>query len=413
MNHYTKRDKCGICGNKDLQVVLEYGEVPLAGYFPTDKEKHIEKKFNLNLLFCPKCTLVQTDSVIDPDVLFKDYRYLSSVGLTRHFTEVANILKQEYHLDGNSRVLEIGSNDGVLQAPMRDLGVNVIGIEPAINIAKLAKERGLTVINDYFNDSTITNHITKQSIDLIIANNCFAHINDLHSIMRGIKYCLKPGGNFVIEVHYLKELIHKLQYDNVYHEHIYYYSECALANLVTKYGMTITMIDYIQTHAGSMRVYIENEMACESQVEKWSKYEQTFYYKNMLKNFTEDVKKHSADITKTLSGLKRSGAKIVGYGASGRANMLCNVCKLGPEIIDYIIDESPERQNRYIAGRHIPIYSKNVIDTDKVDYVFIFAWNYANMIIDKLQNKGCKFIVGFPKLQIVSDSSQLDFKGSL
>jgi SAM-dependent methyltransferase len=255
MSEYKKRVACACCGNTSLKNVISFGEVPLAGNFPKKEELSDVKKYELSLMFCETCALLQTDSIIDSDTLFKDYRYMSSIGLTNHFTNVANLYKNRFNLGDNSKVLEIGSNDGVLLKPLNDLGINALGVEPATNIHEVAKSRGCNSINDYFGVDFAKKHFKQGQFDLIVANNCFAHIDDIHSIVNGVKYCLSDNGHFVIEVHYLKNLIEGFQFDFIYHEHLYYYSLNSLSNLLNKHGMIVVDFEEISIHSGSIRVY--------------------------------------------------------------------------------------------------------------------------------------------------------------
>jgi len=409
-NQHVKRNKCAICANKNLETIIKYGEVPLAGDFPSKEELKIERKFNMDLLFCEQCSLLQTDSVIDADTLFKDYRYMSSIGLSKHFTDVAFFLKENFNLKSESKILEIGSNDGVLLKPLQDLGLNPIGIEPAINISKVAIENNCNVINDYFSEENSLKYFGDTKFDLIVANNCFAHIDDIHSIVRGVNKILKKEGHFVIEVHYVKNLIEQLQYDNIYHEHIYYYSLNSLNNLFKEYGMTIVDFQDIPIHSGSIRITVLNDRVDYStkvtdrlNLESSQGLTSLSYFKDFSKNVYDHIK----TIKKELINIKNSGFKIVGYGASGRANMLCNLANIDSDLIDYIVDESPERCGRYIAGKHIPIVNKEHLLNDKPDYIMIFAWNFSKMIIKKLEGNGFKYIIGFPELQIVEDYSEI------
>lgn len=405
---YHKRTECGVCGNKDLKPILEYGKVSLAGSFPKAEEVKDEKLYNLSILFCPKCTLVQTDSIIDPETLFRDYRYMSSIGLSKHFEGVAKLLKDKFSLNNKSQVIEIGNNDGVLLVPLKKLGINATGFEPATNIAQVAEDRGVNVINEFFNSTTVKEYVHEESIDLVISNNCFAHIEDLHSLVEGIKYCLKPNGHFVFEVSYIKDLIEQMQYDTFYHEHIYYYSLYALSYLFRQHAMTIVDCEFIPIHNGSIRVTVKNgthltpkgvefvigtEMAGGMTSIEW------------YNTFSLKVNAHISMIKNKIKDLKSQGRSIIGYGASGRANMICNICDLDSIKINYIVDESPERTGRYIAGKGIPIV-KNIIGNP--DYIVIFAWNFAKMIIDKLQGRGYKFIVFFPLYKVVENSSELE-----
>lgn len=408
---YRKRSSCAICGKQDhLHEIIKYGEVPLAGDFPKTEDFPFEEKFNMNLLFCDNCFLLQTDSIINGDKLFKEYRYMSSIGLSNHFTNVAKSHKEKFTLTKDSKILEIGSNDGVLLKPLQDLGLTPIGIEPAMNINKVAIEKGCSVINDFFSEKTARIHFTENQFDLVVSNNCFAHIDDIHSIVRGVNFVLKKGRYFVIEVHYVKNLIDQLQYDNIYHEHLYYYSINSLNNLFKQYGMSIVDFEEIPIHSGSVRVVVCNdEIETNEKVQERLDYEEEIGLTSLeyFKMFSHDVYKHIETIKKELLRLKNEGYKVVGYGASGRANMLCNLADIDANLIEYIVDESPERCGRNIAGKHVPIVSKEHLLKNKPDYIFIFAWNFSKMIIEKLEGNGFKYIIGFPQLQIVSEYSEL------
>ena len=410
MEEYKARKYCAICRNEKLHNIMEYGLVPLAGDFPAKNELSRDRKYNLNIQFCVQCSLLQTDSVIDADMLFKDYRYMSSIGLSNHFTSVASMIKERFN---PNYLLEIGSNDGVLLKPLKDLGVSAIGVEPAVNISKVAKERGCDVINDYFGDDIIEKHEFENKFDFVVSTNCFAHIDDIQSIVKGVKKSLKAGGHFMVEVHYVKNLIEQLQYDNIYHEHLYYYSLNSLNNLFRQHDMTIVDYEQIPIHSGSIRVIIKNSN--EKQPTKVSQKlaeeaEMGLTSLEWFTGFGTKVRNHVIEIQDTLKELKTKGYKICGYGASGRANMICNLAKITPDVIDYIVDESPERAGRFVAGTHVPIVTKKVLDDDihKPDYIMIFAWNFSKMIMEKLKGNGYKYIIAFPTMQIVGEYEELE-----
>ena len=407
---YQKRQTCAICGNDERETILDYGLAPAAGSFPKKDELADEPKYHLGLEFCDTCGLLQTNSILDANYLFKDYRYMSSIGLTKHFSELASLLVGEFGLNSESSVVELGSNDGVLQVPFQKLGVSVVGVEPATNIAQIAKSKGAQVINDYFNYETSLQYFEAHSVDLIISNNCFAHVHDICAVVKGIQRIMKESGTFVMEVHYVKALIEELQYDNIYHEHLYYYSLHALENLFKQYGMTIVDCCEIAVHSGSIRVYVQNQKCTAThrrrprtpRLMSLLGAERALNIKNLLfyKNFASSVEKHCNLVRESLQDIKRSGARIVGYGASGRGNMVCNIWNLNSDMIEYIVDESPERAGRYTSGTNIPIVGKDVLDNDNPDYVLVFAWNFINMIASKLKDRDFKLLCAFPTFGI-------------
>jgi len=404
---YQKRETCASCGNSDFETILDLGIVPLAGYFPTKEQLNDESKYPLSLLVCNDCKLVQTDSVINPKLLFEDYRYLSSVGLSNHFDNVANILNKRYDVK-DKHILEIGCNDGVLLEPLQKLGAIAVGVDPAVNVVKLATDKGLKVYNDYFNDDTFGVDEFKSKYDLVISNNTFAHIIDVQSVIRGVNHVLKPDGDFIFEVHYLNNLIDEKQWDNVYHEHIFYYSITALKNMFQKHNMTLVDFEEIPIHAGSIRVTVRNTNTViprkiSDRIELESK---TIADVGYLKKYGNGVNQHISEFNDRIKELSKEYT-IGGYGASGRANMFCNLTNLNQDIVKFIVDESPERCGRYIANTEIPIVDVETLKNSDTDLLIIFAWNYSKMIIDKTQFKKYKYLVAFPNIQLVDNYDEL------
>jgi len=408
MDGYSKRLSCSSCGSNSFETILDLGDVPLAGYFPTKEQLLDGSNYPLSLVVCKKCKLVQTDSVINPQLLFEDYRYLSSIGLSNHFNEVANILDDRYSVKGKN-ILEIGCNDGVLLEPLKKLGAIVEGVDPAVNVVKLARDKGLDVHNNYFNDTTFGGDDFGSKYDLVVSNNTFAHIIDVKSVIRGIHHVLKPGGDFIFEVHYLKSLIEGKQWDNVYHEHIFYYSITALRNMFQKHNMTLVDFEEIPIHSGSIRVTVTNRNTYESPkvLDRIELESQTIGKVSYLKKYGDDVKKHISEFNETIEKLSRKYT-IAGYGASGRANMFCSLTNISKDIVKFIVDESPERCGRYIANTEIPIVDVETLKNSDVDLLIIFAWNYSKMIIEKTQFKKFKYLVAFPKVQVVDTYEELE-----
>ena len=409
MKEYKKRECCASCESKNLKTILNLNDVPLAGFFPKEEELDTVSSYPLELQMCDDCKLVQTDSVIDPDVLFRDYRYLSSIGLTKHFESVANGLHKKYNIIDKD-ILEFGCNDGVLLKPLTDIGANAIGVDPSINVSQIARDKGLNVITDYFNYDTFGTDKWKDKFDFILANNAFAHIIDIKNTAKAVQHCLKDGGRFIFEVHYLQNLIDELQWDNIYHEHIYYYSVSALTNMLSKYNIHIVDYELISIHSGSIRVtarkgeYIINDKITDI-IQKEA---ETICNPSYLNEFQKKVIKHIEDFKSELKKLKSEGKKIAGYGASGRANMFCNICNITKDDVMFIVDESPERCGRYIANTEIPIVDINRLkEEEDVDVLIIFAWNYSKMIIEKTKFKEFNYMVAFPNINYFKNENNL------
>ncbi len=370
--------QCRFCGSKNIPVFIDLGETPLAGEFLEKKDIGKEKFYPLKLYRCEKCSLIQLQTPVDRKELFQSF--LSSVSMKQHFTDYANEMVKRFLKKGD-RVVEIGSNDGVLLKPLKDAGIRVLGVEPVKKIADIANRKGVPTVIDFFSVK-VAKKIGKVA-DMVLANNVLAHIEDMDGIMRGIKIILKDDGILVFEVHYLLDLVEKMQYDNIYHEHINYYSIASLAPFLKKYGFEIFEVKRVPTHSGSIRVYAK----------------QLPEYK--IKNFKTNVTKQRKAFRSLLKRLKKSGKKVIGYGASGRANTMLNYCGITSDLIEYIIDESPLRYGRLTPGTHIPVVPPKGIDYKDVDYVVILAWNYEKEIREKLKNHVVKYIIPLPRVRII------------
>jgi SAM-dependent methyltransferase len=410
--NYTIRKTCRICESGDLKAFLEFGEMPLAGGFVKKEDLSKEKIYPLTVVFCQKCKETQILETVSPEILFKDYRYVSSTTttLSNHFERYAKTMYDRF-LNKKSLVVEFGSNDGVLLEPFVKMGIKAIGVEPAQNIAKLARQKNCEVVNDFFNSKTaifIKNKYGEAS--LICANNVFAHIDDIHEPMKGIKLLLKADGVFVFEVHYLLDLLDQFQFDFIYHEHLMYHSLIAISYLLNNFDMEIFDVLRIPIHAGSIRVYAQNKKLGKHAVkpivgdlfslEKIKKTNQL----STLMQFSEDTIKKRNALIKLITDLKSKGKRIIGYGASGRATVHINFCKFDSKIIEYVIDESHERQGRFIPGMQIPIVPPNYLTKDNPDYALLFAYNYFDEVMEKEKDfieRGGRFIVPLPEPKII------------
>jgi methylation protein EvaC len=402
---YKVRNKCASCKNHTLSHIHNFGNVPLAGNFPKKEELNSINSYQLSLVFCDKCKLVQTNSVVSSDILFSDYRYRSSVGLTNHFENYTKWFVDKF---GKSpyNILEIGCNDGVLLSPMQSSGFNISGVDPAENIVSNPVSDDLSIYCDYFSTDFVTKYDFNTKFDFILANNSFAHIDNISDIVNGVSLALTDSGYFIIEVHYLLDLIKGFQYDNVYHEHIYYYSLTSLQNLLSPYGLSIVDYERLNTHSGSIRVIAQKGGILTDVVKSAMEYEQINGITDIsvFTKFSKDIHKHSVEFIDTIRKLKSDGKRIWGYGASGRANMFCNILNLTNDDIDVIFDESTERIDRYIPISNIPIIdAKHIVDMDTDNVIMvIFAWNYTNMIIGKLKDYNFEFLIPFTDVKLVS-----------
>ena len=405
-----KKDRCRLCKSPNLHKFLELGPQPLAGKFLTMAELSDKEDFYpLGISFCKDCSLVQVLDIVPKDRLFSQYLYAPHSALSPHFTAYAKEITGDFKLNGNSLVVEIGSNIGMMLKPLKELGVRAIGVEPAKNIAEMANGMGLETINDFFSEKVAKDIVRERGkADLVVANNVFAHIDDLGEIMRGIKAVLRDGGIFIFENHYLLDTVEKLQYDDIYHEHLCYYSLHPLLPYLEKYGMRVFDARRIKTHGGSIRVYCGNsERAVEPSVGELLREEkerglcrlETFI------EFADKVKRRREGLFKLLRSLKSEGKTIAGYGAPARGNTLLNYCKIGTETLDYIVDDSPLRQNKFTPGTHIPIIPVDRFKEENPDYALLLAYGgYTETILKKEEEfikNGGKFIIPLPEVKII------------
>ena len=410
---------CRFCNSQKITEIINFGDVGLAGGFLLPNEFPYEKKYPQQLFFCEDCFLLQIINEVDSKLLFKDYFYFSSAisTLRKHFREYAEEVTKEFLIPNKSVVLEIGCNDGILLKPFIELGIKkVIGVDPSSNVISTIRDPDIIKINDFLTEnlarSIIKNH---GKIDLICANNVFAHINDMHDITRAIKLLLKEDGVFIFEVHYIGSLIDEVQYDMIYHEHIYYYSLITLQKFFKKFDLEIFDIKQIAIHGGSMRYYVRNKgklIDKETSLKiinlQKSEYQKGYNISKTFLNYANDVEITRKNLMSLLREIKNKNESIIGYGASGRANTLIQYCNINDEILDYIVDDAPMKQGYYTPGSHLEIKSRESIEENIPDYILIFAWSFFNEIIEKnikYLHKGVKFIIPLPEVKIISSHS--------
>lgn len=403
---------CRICENNKLITFLSLCHSPPANNLVKKEDFSNEESFPLELCFCKKCKLCQLSYIVPAEKMFKNYLYVSSTtkSLRIHFLEMAKTLTLKFNLDSDSIAVDIGSNDGVLLKGFKDVGIYSIGVEPAKNIAKIANENGLETINDFFNEDTVNKVIKlKGKADIITGSNVFAHIDDIKSVIRNVKTLLNDNGVFVIEIQYIVDTIEKLTFDNIYHEHLSYFSLTSLKNLFESEGMVIFDVEKVDTHGGSLRVYtqkISGRNAILNSVNDLIKYEDYIGISNLkiYREFAEKVMNTKRVIITYLRDIKERNKLISGYGAPAKATTLLNFLEIGTEYIEYIVDDNPLKIGFFTPGTHIPIVSSEFLTKRKTDYLFILAWNYAKEILEKhkrLKEEGVKFIIPIPKPVII------------
>lgn len=409
MVNFIHKTDCRICGQSDFIQVLDLGQMPPANSFLKKEDlNQPEKNFPLAVYFCQNCALLQLLDVVQPEILFSHYSYLTSASkpLADHFVQLAQELAGRFIKSRDDLMLEIGGNDGVLLESVKDK-CRVLNIEPAKNVAALSRQKGVETLAEFFTQNLAQKIIEKYNpARIVVANNVIAHIDNLKDVFEGVKILIGADGFFVFEVHWVGNLIGEGGFDQIYHEHLSYFSLLALANLVSQSDLKIFDVQLIPVHGQSIRVYVGRNQKVSGNVEKFLKTEKNLrldQVETFLK-FAERVKRNKKDLKSLLIFLKEQGKKIIGYGAPAKGNTLLNYCGINQTILDFITDTTPFKQEKYTPGSHIPIYPPDWLKEPKPDYILLLAWNYADAILRKefeFLQQGGHFILPVPVPKII------------
>lgn len=407
-----KLEVCRACDSSNLLLFLQLGPTPVPNGFLKSYHRHRSEKFYpLDVCFCKDCGLVQLAHVVSPKVMFKNYVYIPSTSETMrtHFASLAkNAIKKTSAKEGDL-VIDIGSNDGTLLKSFKGLGMKILGVDPAENLAKKANQEGVNTLCALFTKE-VAKKIKKEygSAKIITATNVVAHVHDLHDFLEGIKILLSNDELFIAEFPYLHNLIEGVEFDTIYQEHLTYFSITPFDKLVKRHGMSLVDVQRLPVHGGSVRVFVSKQPSLKqsSAVRKLLKLEKT---KGLLESetylkFRRKVDKVRHELVQLLWGLRLKNKQVVGYGASAKGNVMLNYCRIGPETLDYIVDSISYKQGKYTPGMHIPIFPESKLLEDRPDYTLLLAWNFADEIIKKqteYRKRGGKFILAIPKLRVI------------
>jgi SAM-dependent methyltransferase len=406
---------CRSCETAALEVILPLGQTPLANALLTKEQlTQPERRDSLTLAFCPHCSLVQILETVPPAELFSEYLYFSSFSDTmlRHASTLVESVIAKRRLDESSLAAEVASNDGYLLQYYQQRGIPVMGIEPARNIAKVATERGIRTVCDFFGDA-LADRLAKEGhrADVIHANNVLAHVPDLNGVARGFRRLLKDTGVAIVEVPYVKDMIDRAEFDTIYHEHLCYFSLTALDHLFERHALTVIDVEHVHVHGGSLRLWIaptatlaphDRQPSVDRLLQEeqhWGVSRHAFY-----DTFGQRVERLKHDLLATLHGLKNAGKRIAVYGASAKGSTLLNCFGIGRETLEYVVDRSTAKQGRYTPGTHLPIHPTEKLLEDRPDYVLLLTWNFADEILkqqEPYRAQGGKFIIPIPDVQIV------------
>jgi len=391
--------KCYLCNQDDIFLFLDLGNQPLANKYPKKEDFEKEDFFPLQIFFCNKCKNVQLGTVISRERMFEDYYYLSSVnpGLVRHFEGLAEKLASARF------VVDIGSNDGILLKPLKQLGVKAIGVDPSVNVSKIANDQGLATLTSFFNSET-TEKIKKDfgRADVVVASSIFTHLENPHQFIEDVKKIMTDDGSFIIEVEYIGNILADVQFERFYLDRIFYYSLTSLSELLAGYHMYIADVEKIEPHGGSIRVVVRknshNSLPSDAVKSLLKEEENTLNFLK-LEEFRHTVDAYLSAFRDKLKKYKEDGKKVAGYGAPARVATICNYGNIGPSLIEFIVDDSPLKQNKYSPGTHISIVPKNYLEAHKPDVLVVFAHEYLEDI-KKKTNGGYKYLIPIPPREV-------------
>lgn len=378
---------------------LNLGRQPLANKYPKEDEFEAEDFFDVRVYFCPDCKSVQLGTEVSRERMFKDYFYLSSVntGLVKQYEDFAKTI-------ANAKfVVDIGSNDGILLKPLKELGINAIGVEPSINVSKIANDAGLTTLTSFFDAPTVEK-ITKEygRPDVITGFSMFSHLGDPHGFIEDIKSLMTDDGKFIFEIEYVDILLKSMAFERFYLDRISYYSVTSIEKLFQLHGMYLSDVEETDAHGGSLRATVQKKgfgRAPTKSVASHIEYEARALTPESLTAFGDEALKQIVAFKNTLKELKAKGLKVAGFGSPARVSTLCNFGEIGPDLIEYIIDETPLKQNKFSPGTHIPILPMAHLENNKPDVFIVFVHEYFDVVKKKL-TKDYRFFFPVPVREV-------------
>jgi SAM-dependent methyltransferase len=404
--------QCRSCASRQGVFLLDLGLQPLANNLlrPEDLAKP-EPKFPLRLAVCQSCWLLQITDLVPPGDLFSEYLYFSSFSdaLLRHARDAAQRYTQEFSLGPQSHVVEIASNDGYLLQNFVAARIPCLGIEPAANIAKVAREKGIETIGEFFGQDLAKQLAASgKAADLILGNNVFAHAPHTNDFVAGLKTLLKPRGRIVLEFPYAADLIEHTEFDTIYHEHVFYFTLTALQPLFQRHGLAIFRVERIPIHGGSLRLFaghgdshpVESSVPALLEGEKRNGTSSLRYYEG----FANQVLEIKRSLCELLGRLKQEGKTIAAYGASAKGSTLLNFFGLGRDTLVFVADRSTYKQGRLTPGTHLPIVPPEELLRRRPDYALLLTWNFAEEILQQqseYRRAGGQFIIPVPNVKII------------
>ncbi|WP_394752416.1 methyltransferase domain-containing protein [Crenothrix sp.] len=406
---------CRFCNTPLKHTLVDLGMSPLCeSILSPEQLNHVECFYPLRVYVCEKCFLVQLEEYVSPEEIFNEYGYFSSYAVSwlQHAKDYTDLMVENYGINSESLVVELASNDGYLLQYFVEKNIPVLGIEPAKNVAKVAIEKGIPTVVEFFGEKLANELVSKgKQADLVLGNNVLAQVPDLNDFVAGMKILLKPQGIITLEFPHLSCLMQENQFDTIYHEHFSYFSFIAVEKILAAHQLTIFDVEELTTHGGSLRIYARHTADTTRPVSvranELRSREQAAGLTHMetYSAFAEQVKETKRKLLEFLIKVKREGKTVCGYGAPGKGNTLLNYCGIGTDFIDYTVDRNPYKHGKFTPGTHIPIYPTEKIRETRPDYLLILPWNFKDEIMEQqayIKEWGGQFIVPIPEVKIYS-----------
>lgn len=401
---------------------MDLGSQPPANALLSDQQLHLpEKRHPLRLALCRHCWLLQITDILPPSDLFEDYPYFSSVSdaLVRHSAEAVNRHRERMKLGSDSLVIEIASNDGYLLQHFQKAGIPCLGIEPAANVAAVARDRGIDTRVEFFNLENARRLASERGqADLILANNVFAHVPTPNDFVAGLAALVKPDGRIVLEFPEAVPFIENTEFDTIYHEHVFYFSLTAVQPLFLRHGLEVIDAEPIAIHGGSLRLSVApiGSQPIDARVRSQQERERRLGVNTaeFYEDFTHRAQEVRVGLLETCRKLTAAGKRIAAYGASAKGSTLLNFCGIGRngiDCIEFVVDRSPAKQGRHTPGSHLPILPPETLLERRPDFAVLLTWNFAEEILSQQQaycNQGGRFIVPLPQVHILPEAPTVD-----
>lgn len=394
-------NSCRACTASSPTLFLPLGDHPPANGFVRAADMAREQAaYPLNTQVCLECGLIQVADQV-PEDFFRHYLYVpsSASSMHTHFAELASVLTFEA---GRELIVDIGCNDGLLLSACNELGAYTLGVDPAANLAEIAASRGVTVDVGYFTERNAQAHLRRYGpARVIVTTNTFNHIGDLHDFMSGVVTWLSRNGTFVVEVPWAKDLLENNEFDTVYHEHVSEFSLLSVAKLGEQFGLDVVDVQRLGVHGGSLRIFMKRTgygAAAKPIVQQLLKEELDagMLEAATYRDFAKRIDKVRSDLLQIIAELKSQGKIIAGYGAPAKGNTLLNYFRIGPDMLDYLIDRNPLKQGLYSPGMKIPIRSLDAMIENRPDVLLVLAWNF----IDEIREQQKDFIANGGRLLV-------------